>query len=227
MKCTGNAVCEIRRRIGSLSMVAMLLFLTGGCASTRIAIAEKFGYAKREQLVDRVEEARDEQEEAKEQFASALEEFLALTEVDGGDLEETYDRLDKELKRSEDQADDVRSRIRDVERVADALFEEWEQELDEYANPDLRRTSAEQLSTTKARYGELLGVMKQAEAKMDPVLAAFNDQVLFLKHNLNARAIASLEGNFAALESEIAALISDMEASINEANSFIEEMGAS
>ena len=35
---------------------------------------------------------------------------------------------------------------------------------------------------------------------MKPVLAAFHDQVLVLKHNLNARAIASLEGTAVTLQ---------------------------
>ncbi len=198
--------------------------LLGGCSSTRIAIGEAFGHAKREQLVDRVEEARDGQEAAKEQFASALDEFLVLTGADGGDLEQAYSKLKKQLDRSESKADTVRSRIRNVERVASALFKEWEKELDEYTSEDLRQSSAAQLRDTRGRYNELIGAMHRAEAKMEPVLAAFNDQVLFLKHNLNARAIASLDAEAANLEAEIATLIAEMEASIVEANTFIDQM---
>lgn len=91
-----------------------------GCAGTSIAVKERLGYAKREQLVDQVQEARDEQEEAREQFATTLEEFKALTGFDGGDLEKTYNRLKRELERSEDAAGDVSGRIRGIERVADA-----------------------------------------------------------------------------------------------------------
>jgi hypothetical protein len=67
--------------------------------------------------------------------------------------------------------------------------------------------------------------MKAAEAKMDPVLAAFKDQVLFLKHNLNARAIASLQDTVGRVESDVQRLVAEMEASINEANTFIQQMG--
>lgn len=196
----------------------------GGCSSASIRMREAFGQAKREQLVDRVEEARDKQEDAKEQFATTLEEFKALTGFEGGDLEKTYDRLKRELGRSESRADGVRSKIRDVERVADAMFKEWRSELDEYQSADLRAASEDQLRRTESRYQDLLGAMKRAEAKMDPVLARFNDQVLFLKHNLNARAISSLETTVGALEDEIATLIAEMNASIAEANAFIDEM---
>ncbi|GJM19493.1 MAG: DNA repair ATPase [Phycisphaeraceae bacterium] len=195
-----------------------------GCSSTGIAVREAFGQAKREQLVDRVQDARDEQEEAKEQFATTLEEFKALTGFEGGDLEATYSRLSRELGRSEDQAGDVRAKIRSVERVGDALFREWTSELDAYESDTLRRASEDQLRATERRYSELVGAMHRAEDTMEPVLSAFRDQVLFLKHNLNAQAIASLETSVGELESDIERLINEMEASIAEANAFIDAM---
>lgn len=205
----------------------LLLAPLAGCASTRIALAETFGYEKREQLVDRVAEARDAQSEAQETFNSALEEFLAVTGASGGELEARYERLQSAYDRSSSRADRVRSRIRAVERVADALFGEWERELDDYESERLRAASADQLDDTRSAYGDLLRKMRAAEARMDPVLVAFGDQVLFLKHNLNARAVASLSETVGELETEIADLVAEMQASIDEANAFIDALGAS
>lgn len=195
-----------------------------GCASTGIAVREALGIPKREQLVARVEKARDVQEEAREQFSSALDEFLALTNADTGELEATYERLKKELSRSESQAASVRDRIRDVERVGEALFREWKSELDQYHSEEMRRASQSQLDRTRRRYDELIAAMKSAESRMQPVLDAFNDQVLFLKHNLNARAIASLDREVASVQSDVTRLIAEMNASIEQANAFINEM---
>ncbi len=195
------------------------------CSSTMIEAKESlFGYEKREQLVDRVEDARDAQQEAKEQFASALDEFLAVAGTPSSDLEDTYRKLKREYDRSESRADSVRSRIDKVEQVAGRLFSEWEGELDDYQSEALRSTSQAQLSETRALYNQLLGAMRNAESRMDPVLAAFSDQVLFLKHNLNAQAIASLGATAGQLESDIASLIAEMEASIAEADAFIQSM---
>ncbi|MFG0241750.1 MAG: DUF2959 domain-containing protein [Phycisphaerales bacterium JB054] len=215
-----------RTAVVTIGLLGLGLAWMGGCASASMAIKEQFGYAKREQLVDGVQKARDAQEDAKEQFASALEEFIAVTRVDGGELEATYKRLQRELERSEDRAEAVQDRITSVERVGGALFREWEQELSEYSSESLRASSREQLEATRQRYDVLLAAMHRAESKMEPVLVAFNDQVLFLKHNLNARAIASLEGTVGELEQEIGVLIRDMEASIAEANAFIDSMGS-
>ncbi|MEM8834918.1 MAG: DUF2959 family protein [Planctomycetota bacterium] len=206
------------------AVVSMMGVLLGGCQSAMIAAGEAVGYEKREQLVDRVESARDGQEAAKEQFADALEEFRALTGPVDEDLEEIYDRLSRSLKRSESRAKGVRDRIDNVEVVAKKLFSEWETELDQYESQALRSASEEQLGTTRAQYARLIGAMRKAESTMDPVLRALNDQVLFLKHNLNARAIASLDQELSVLEGDIADLIGEMQDSIDEANAFIEQM---
>lgn len=205
-------------------LLAALLFPAVGCASTTIAVKEKLGYAKREQLVDEVKDARNAQQQAKEQFATTLDEFKAVTGFDGGDLERQYNKLKTQADRSRDRASTVRGRIDSVERIANAMFREWDQELNEYSSETLRAASQEQLDLTRQRYHQLLDAMKTAESRMTPVLTAFDDQVLFLKHNLNARAIASLQTTVNELETEIAALIEEMNRSIDEANAFIEGM---
>ena len=196
-------------------------FLLGGCQKVYYGTMEKFGVHKRDILVDRVTDA---QHEAKEQFASALEEFTSVINFNGGDLEAKYNLLKTEYDKSESKADAVRERIDDVERVAKALFNEWEKELDEYSSPSLRQSSEVKLKQTRQRYATLMTAMRQAESKIEPVLAAFKDQVLFLKHNLNAKAIASLQDELTVVENEIAILVREMEKSINEADVFIREM---
>jgi hypothetical protein len=207
-----------------IAAIGLSAAAVAGCASQRIAIAESFGYAKREQLVDRVEEARDSQQEAKKQFESALAEFIAVTGVKTGELEARYENLKKEYERSEDKAETVTERIDSVERVADALFKEWQAELKEYSSESLRKSSQQQLDDTKRQYQALLSAMKEAESKMAPVLAAFKDQVLFLKHNLNARAIASLKETVQQIEGDVGVLIKEMEESIAKADAFIKDM---
>ena len=74
------------------------------------------------------------------------------------------------------------------------------------------------------QYEQLIRAMKRAEKKMDTVFAAFKNQVLFLKHNLNARATASLQNALTTIESDVAMLVGEMEASIREADTFISAM---
>jgi chromosome segregation ATPase len=198
--------------------------LLAGCSAAYYRGMESLGFAKRDILVHRVERARDSQEEAKQQFKNALDRFTALTGFKGGSLEQKYRELNTEFERSEAQANDVRKRIADIQDVSEALFAEWEEELGQYRNPALKRSSQQKLVSTRRRYEQLMAAMKRAESTMEPVLAAFRDQMLFLKHNLNAQAIASLKGELDSLDTGISALIKSMEASIREADAFIKSI---
>jgi hypothetical protein len=206
-------------------LLSCALFLAG-CSGIYYDAMEKVGIPKRKILVDRVEAARGAQQDAKEQFASALEQFLAVTRVPATELQATYEKLNSEFKRSESRAKEVRERIAAIDSVAQALFKEWNQELAEYTNASLRAQSKRQLAATQDRYADLMRVMEQAAARMDPVLDAFRDQVLFLKHNLNAQAISALGGTTRDLQKDISRLIADMEKSIKEADAFIAAMHA-
>ena len=214
------------RRPSFLLTYAIVLFSLAGlsCQTAYYETMEKFGYHKRDLLVRDVEKARDAQQEAKEQFKSALDRFTKTLDIQGGELQEKYEALNTEYERSEAKAKAVQNRIASVEDVSEALFKEWNAELKEYSSAALRKKSQEQLTQTRAQYAQLIRAMKRAEAKMDPVLAKFKDQVLFLKHNLNAQAIASLKGELVSVEGNINALIKDLNASIQEADSFIAAM---
>ena len=207
-----------------LILICSLIIIVTGCETAYYGTMEKMGYHKRDLMVNRVESARDAQEDAKEQFESALEKFSSVVRFDGGDLEDKYDQLKSAYDRSSVRAQTVRDRIDSVEDVAADLFDEWETELSEYSSDNLRRSSARKLKQTRQQYAQLIGAMKRAENKMDPVLVAFHDQVLFLKHNLNARAIASLQTELISVEAEVNSLIKDMNASIKEADEFISAM---
>lgn len=206
-----------------LFVISLALMLTA-CSTMYLEGLEKVGIPKRDVMVYRVEKARDTQEETKEQFKSALEQFTAATNFSGGDLEDTYNRLNDAYEASVSKAEEVKSRITDIESVSEALFNEWKQEITQYSNASMKQSSQKKLDSTQAHYRQLIASMKQAEAKIEPILTVFRDQVMFLKHNLNARAIASLKGELSTIKSDVSALIASMEKSINEANAFISTM---
>lgn len=201
--------------------LALLVPVLSACQSAYYGAAEKVGYHKREILVDRVEGSQGAQREAQEQFQSALEQLGELTGLDGGELEEIYEEMADQYEESEEAAAEVRERIDAVEHVAGALFEEWQEEIGEYTSPRLKADSQAKLRETRRRYDGMIAAMRRSEARMDPVLAALRDNVLYLKHNLNARAVASLKPELTSIENDIGLLIREMERSIAESDAFI------
>jgi len=197
---------------------------TGGCSSLYYSAYEKFGVYKRDLLKKRVAEARDDQQEAQTQFKDALTRLKEITKFDGGELEKAYGSLKSEYDDCVSSADSVHKRIRDVETVAEDLFKEWDKEIGEIGTPSLRESSRQQLTSTRERYNDLHHALVSAEQSMTPVLSQFKDYVLYLKHNLNAQAIASLKGETTNIQNDIARLIDQMNHSITRADEFIKTM---
>lgn len=204
-----------------LLAIFLSIFTLTGCQSAYYSAMEKVGYHKRDIMVDRVEAAQESQKDAQQELTSALEALSAFTQFDGGELESAYERINDQYQQSEAASADVHERIAAIEDVADALFEEWHGELALYTSSKLRRASEQKLNTTKASYQTMLKAMKRAEQKMTPVLNTLRDNTLYLKHNLNASAVGSLQGEFATLEQDIRTAITQMNAAIKESDQFL------
>lgn len=210
-------------RLPVFSVIILSLF---GCGTMYYGTMEKLGVHKRDIMVDRVKAARDTQNEAKDQFLTAMERFKSVVNFQGGDLEEAYDKLEATLEKSESKAAAVRKRIRAVEEVSEALFSEWRNEIKQYDSNTLRKSSQQKYNFTKKKYAQLIGAMKRAEAKLEPALVPMRDQVLFMKHNLNAKAIAGLNDELLSVQANVDELVRDMERAVAQADAFIASLGA-
>jgi uncharacterized protein YukE len=205
-------------------LLLTLVFAVFGCSRLYYSAMEQVGVHKRDIMVERVQSARDAQEDAKTQFRDALEAFKSVVNVPGGDLEKKYERLNATLKKTEAEATEVRNRIDAVENVSRALFREWRREIAQYQNQAFKRSSREKYKQTQKKYRTLMLAMNKAESRLEPALRPLRDQVMFMKHNLNARAIAGLSGELEAVEIQVERLIMEMEEAIESANVFISDL---
>ncbi len=205
----------------TIIFLALLFFGLVGCSTIYYGAMEKIGIHKRDIMVDRIKAARGTQDEAKKQFLTAMEAFKQVVNVQGGDLEQQYNKFKTTLDKTEAEAEAVRQRISDVEDVSRALFKEWRSEIDQYSSDSLRQASQRKYDLTKEKYEKMMAAMKAAEAKLEPALVPLRDQVLFMKHNLNARAIAGLSNDVVDIQTNVNQLILDMDKAIHQADAFI------
>lgn len=203
-------------------LVAALMLV--GCQSAYYSAMEKMGNHKRDILIDRVEAATESQEEAKEEFKSALEQLTTLVNFDGGELQTQFELAKDRFEASEKAAQEVTDRIDAIENVAEALFDEWNEEIDQYSNASLKSQSKSQLRQTERRYQSVISAMHNARDTMSPVLAALKDNMLFLKHNLNAKAIGALKGEYKNIQRDVDRLVSQMNRSIQDSKAFIDSL---
>jgi hypothetical protein len=185
-----------------------------------------FGKEKRDILVARVKDSKKEQQETKEQIKTTMESFQELTGFQGGQLEKNYKKLNGEYEKATDSAKKLHDRINSIDQVSNDLFKEWQKEIDGMGNRKLKRQSEAMLRSSRLQEASYLKSMRQTEARMTPVLAAFHDQVVFLKHNLNARAIGSLKGTSTRISTDVDVLLTSLDGSIAQADALIQSLNS-
>ncbi len=217
-------IFNMQTLVKTIGLVSLLTLAS--CSTAYYAAMEKVGVHKRDILIDRVEDARDAQQVSQQEFKDALDQMSQLLNFHGGNLQQRYEALSAQYEDSKKSADEVTSRINKVETVAFDLFDEWEAELSQYQNKQLKTESKKKLLDTKRQFNALVKVMRRAESKMPPVLRVLSDNVLYLKHNLNAKTVGAIQGEFGVLQQDVNDLVSEMNRAIADSNQFIANMNS-
>ena len=214
-----------RRLLAQLGVFGMMIALAG-CTSSYYKAMKTFGREKRDILVSRVKDSKKDQQQAKEQIKTTLESFQELTGFQGGSLEKNYKKLDGEYEKAADSAQKLHNRIGSIDQVSSDLFKEWQKEIDGMQNKKLKAQSAVMLRQSRLSEAAYVKSMRQTEARMTPVITAFHDQVTFLKHNLNARAIGSLKGTSTQMSTDVDVLMISIDGSMAQADALIASLNA-
>ncbi|MBU2488384.1 MAG: DUF2959 domain-containing protein [Proteobacteria bacterium] len=204
-------------------VLGVFLATLAGCGSVYYAAWEKMGKEKRDLLRDQVEAVQDDQKEAAETFETVLDRVRQAYGLEGGDLEKFYDRMKGDYGEAVERSQAVSERSRKVKIIAHDLFLEWEREARDIQNTKLRARSMTSLARSRDRFSRLEKALDRSVAGMEPVLADLNDYVLFLKHNLNARAVGSLTQEVDGIQVQVKDLLADMNRSIEEAKAFLKD----
>ncbi len=221
MKVTNFMCTKMIKTITKLTIFSVFLLFISGCNTVYYSAMEKFGKEKRHILVDNVEDVQKSQENAQEEFKDALTRIKELYAFEGGDLESFYDKLKNSYNDCDSRAKQIERRINNVEEVAFDLFKEWKAEIILINDAKLKNSSKKSLRDSKIKYQKLEAIMNKSTKGMYPVLSKLKDYVLYLKHNLNAKAVGSLSSEIVSIEKDVEKLIMDMNVSINEAENFI------
>jgi len=206
------------RAVAAVLVYVFLIFIVG-CGNAYKAS----GQYKRELLLNRIEKARQCHDQAREQFEVVLANYTSIIDGKGGDIRTKYNKLNRECKRAESIDEDMSKRIKEVEKVGKPLFRDWEDELNQYQDEQLRRTSEEQLDLTRSKYLKCIHSIKACQAKVKDVIALINDQILFLSHNLNSKALTTFKKDTSYLKDEISGLVKQMQNAVKETETFIDE----
>jgi len=210
----------------SITAALLPLVLVCGCNRTYYKAMATFGKEKRDILVSRVKDSKKDQQQAKEQIKTTMEKFQQLTGFQGGSLAKNYKELNGQYEKAADSAKKLHDRIDSIDQVSSDLFKEWQKEIDGMENKKLKQQSVTMLRQSRLQEASYIKSMRVTEARMTPVITAFRDQVTFLKHNLNARAIGSLKGTSAKMSTDVDVLLTQLDGSMAQADALINSLNA-
>jgi hypothetical protein len=209
----------------AVSLLPLVLLLSG-CTRTYYKAMSTFGKEKRDILVSRIKDSKKDQQQAREQIKTTMEKFQDLTGFQGGSLEKNYKELNSQYEKAADSAQKLHDRINSIDQVSSDMFKEWQKEIDGMDNRKLKQQSADMLRQSRLQEAGYIKSMRLTEARMTPVLKSFQDQVTFLKHNLNARAIGSLKGTSARISTDVDVLLTQIDGSMAQADTLINSLSA-
>lgn len=199
--------------------IALGAFLTG-CTTMYYSFWETLGREKRDLLKSNVESAKSDQADVQEEFEDALTHIKRAYGMDGGKLEGVYKQIKSDHEDAVAKSKALSQRIEKIDSIGRDLFEEWAAEIKKISNPRYRQSSDAKLKASKQQFAGLMASLRTSEKKIPPVLKKLEDQVLFLKHNLNAMALGAFKAESQSIEKDIKALTVEMKKSIQASEDF-------
>lgn len=204
--------------------IALLFLLLTGCKSFYYDALEHTGIHKRDLLMQRIEKVRDAQTAAQKQFEATLLEYRSVVLFQSGDLNERQAQLEEDYRAAQLRARNVRYHLQGVDSVADDLFSEWKAELKGYRTAELRRAAEADYDRTRQQYQALRDQLNETEARLQPLLDLLGDQMLSLRHSLNARTISRSSDAYTQLEHDMKSLFEEMTRANDQADMFIRRL---
>ncbi len=208
-------------------LTGMVLGAMGCNNSLGYNLQEAMGTPKRQVMVSRVQDTRDSMKDTKKAFASALQQFGSVYKEGGSKLENKYVILKKEYENCNSKASELRRQIANVKSIGQVLFAEWQKELDQFTNEQMRKLSETKMQQTREKYVAMTTGMDRVSARMTPALNSMNDQLLNIKHSLNALITVSLEEELIQLRTHTDSLMAEIDSAVEHCNTFIGSMAES
>ncbi len=215
----------MKKNCAFIIIIFLVLFMSSCQTTSYYKTKGLFGAEKRELLVDSVEGVRNSLQETVDVFQIATAGLNVVINVKDKKMEERYEHLKNDYENCKSESDDVRPRIDTMETMSGDFFDEWMEEMQLYTNESFRNASRDKYNKTRKRYTKLVQSFRDVEGKLEPTLNGFRDQVLFLKHNINAQSVTSLEDELVTVEAEIEALIRELQVAIKDTDVFLSSMG--
>ncbi len=176
-----------------------------------------------DELLTRIERVQAETAVAKDSVHAALSELCTLVSPGfKGDAATEFAKFLAASEASEDQAETLRDITEPMQDAADELFQRWTKDMEAFGNSRMRQRSQTRLDETRTRFQSIIGATQAAQIALDAFHDDMRDHALFLRHDLNSAAVASIRTDVRALNEQIQGLDTRFDATTAAARAYVE-----
>ena len=178
-------------------VVVLPLLGAASCGTTTPTQSKKVTQSA--DLVDWIEKVHVECEVSSGTVRETLGTLAVLASRNQGDSAAAYAEFVEAIRRSEQQAQKLRSSVSPMRSASEPVFGRWAADLAAYTNPRMRQHSERRLADTRSRFNAIIAAIEPTQAAYETLNMGLRDIALFLGHDLNAAALSEIEGDVRAL----------------------------
>lgn len=159
-------------------------FVVAGCASSS-------GYKQADKTGKGIADFRDEVVKLKKAVDGAMANLTLTTETAAADPRKAYEAFAKSVDQVETARAKAGKRAADMKAAGDAYFKQWEAQLANINNPDIRKLAEERKVKLSETFKKLRPLLEQAKGDFDPFVSDLKDLRSFLGQDLTVAGVDS------------------------------------
>jgi hypothetical protein len=156
---------------------AQVLIATTAAAASGYKQADKTGAS--------IAEFRDEILNVKKEVDATVVALDKIVTTATTDPRKAYKEFEKAVPRVDDAAKSAKKRAEDMKAKGLEYFKDWEKELAQVNNPEIRRLAEERKAKLQATFGSIKVFMEPVRDQFDPWLADLKDMQKYLSNDLS------------------------------------------
>lgn len=196
-------------RILALAGVACLL---AGCGTTA-------GYKQADKTGAGIAEYRDEVVNVKKAVDATIKSMDQVEVTANTDPRKAFEQFSKDLAALDSAASKARQRGQEMKSQGEAYFVNWEQQLAQVKNPEIKQLAEQRKDKVRAAFDGIKKVAEPLRAQFDPWLSDLKDLQAYLNNDLTIAGVDAARSQFTKAKADGEEVVKSMDALVAELNS--------
>ncbi len=180
------------RYIQTVSLITALAgtaFLLTACGSTK-------GYKQADKTGAGIAEFRDEITNGKKAIDATMKSLGDVATSANTDPRKAFEKYSKDVANLESTAAKIRKRAQDMKEQGQAYFKQWEKQLAEVNNPEIRNLAQERKAKLQETFDRIKQYTEPLKAQFDPWMSDLKDLQKYLSQDLTIAGVDAAKGLF-------------------------------